>query len=137
VDLQRERDVLWAVEEALKCSALAAVVGELQELSFTASRRLQLAVERSRVTGFLHRYQPRRENTLACVSRWKVTPVASVAVGGLPGVGFPRWQVQLVRVRNGRPGSWVVEWGRDGFRIAPTPVIQRPVEVPEQAVRYG
>lgn len=40
------------MEEALKCGGLAAVVGEVQDISFTASRRLQLAVEQSGVTGF-------------------------------------------------------------------------------------
>src|SRR5688572_5770623 len=41
VDLKKERDILWATEESLKCGGLAAVVCELTELSFTASRRLQ------------------------------------------------------------------------------------------------
>src|ERR1700712_3428289 len=40
IDLQKEKDMLWAVEEALKCPGLTAVVGEIPELSFTASRRL-------------------------------------------------------------------------------------------------
>ena len=39
IDLQKEKDILWAMEEALKCDGLAAVIGEMQELSFTASRR--------------------------------------------------------------------------------------------------
>src|SRR5690242_8068566 len=43
IDLQREKDVMWAMEEALKCSALTAVVGEMQGIDFTSSRRLQLA----------------------------------------------------------------------------------------------
>ena len=41
---------MWAIEEALKCDGLAAVIGEMKELSFTNSRRLQLAVEKSHVT---------------------------------------------------------------------------------------
>src|SRR6478735_4505048 len=59
VDLQKEKEVLWAMEEALKCEGLAAVIGEIKEISFTDSRRLQLAVEQSRVPGFLLRQQPR------------------------------------------------------------------------------
>src|SRR6266705_2992833 len=51
IDLRREKDVMWAMEEALKCDGLVAVVVEMPELSFTASRRFQLAVEQSRVTG--------------------------------------------------------------------------------------
>src|SRR5258705_9011416 len=49
VDLQKENDVLWAMEEALKCEGLSAVLGEMKEINFNESRRLQLAVEKSRV----------------------------------------------------------------------------------------
>jgi len=132
VDLTRPKDVLWAIEEGLKCTALAAVVGELSELSFTESRRLQLAVEESRVTGFIHRCQPRSENTVACITRWKIEPLLSVAEDNMPGVGLPRWHVQLLKVRNGQPGSWQVEWSGSGFR----PVMRAAVIVlPEVLVR--
>ena len=110
VDLRREKDAIWAMEEALKCEALAAVVGEIRELDFTASRKLQLAVEKSRVTGFLLRHQPRQEGVVAAVARWKISALASMPEEGMPGVGFPRWKVELVKVRNGRPGEWIVEW---------------------------
>ena len=116
IDLKRLKDALWVVEEALKCESIAAVVGELSELSFTESRRLQLAVEASRVTGFIHRFQPKSENTVACISRWKIKTLASVTEDGLPGVGFPRWDVQLLKIRNGRPGAWQVEWAAGTFR---------------------
>jgi protein ImuA len=115
IDLWRQKDVLWAIEEALKCDALSAVVGELSELSFTESRRLQLAVEQSRVTGFIHRYTPKSENITACVTRWKIKPLAS-DTGGIPGVGFPRWNVDLLKVRNGKPGKWQIEWSAGQFR---------------------
>src|SRR5690606_28217697 len=72
IDLQMEKEVLWAVEQALKCGALRAVVAELKEVSFAQSQRLQLAVEKSRVTGFIHRYQPMSEHALACATRWKI-----------------------------------------------------------------
>jgi len=119
IDLWKQKDVLWAVEEALKCDAISAVIGELSELSFTESRRMQLAVEQSKVTGFIHRYNPRSENVTACVSRWKISPQASNMHGSLPGVGFSRWNVQLVKVRNGKPGSWQVEWTAGQFRHIP------------------
>ena len=41
------------MEEALKCNRITAVLGEIKEISFKESRRLQLAAEQSRVTGFL------------------------------------------------------------------------------------
>ncbi|GGM83903.1 hypothetical protein GCM10010967_14650 [Dyadobacter beijingensis] len=132
LDLPKEKDVIWAVEEALKCESLAAVVGELREITFTESRRLQLAVEQSRVTGFLHRTSPRAVNTLACVSRWQITPMKSELEEGMPGVGHPRWHVQLQKIRNGEPGEWEMEWLTGGFAYirkdepAETPVYQLP-----------
>jgi protein ImuA len=113
IDLAHHKEALWAVEEALKCKTLSAVIGELPGLSFTESRRLQLAVEHSHVTGFIHRHRPQTENTVACVTRWKISPLASEAEEGMPGLAAPRWSVELIKVRNGRPGSWQIEW-RDG-----------------------
>ena len=116
VDLQKEKDILWAMEEALRCEGLAAVVGEIQELGFTASRRLQLAVEQSRVTGFILRYNPRISNTTACVSRWMISHLPSEMEADVPGVGFPRWNVELLKIRNGKPGAWQLEWVAGRFR---------------------
>lgn len=116
IDVPREKEVLWVMEEALKCRALNAVVAEIKELDFTHSRRLQLAVENSRVTGFVHRLGPRRISPTASVTRWQVYPVNSHPVDGLPGVGFPRWKVELLKVRNGRPGCWELEWAGHAFQ---------------------
>lgn len=116
IDVKREKEALWVMEQGLKCNSLAAVVAELRDISFAESRRLQLAVETSKVTGFLHRQGSRMENTLACVSRWKIRPLASLA-GELPGVGFPCLEVELVKIRNGRPGIWQFEWKNGTFRV--------------------
>lgn len=125
IDLQKEKDILWAMEEALKCIGLAAVIGEMRELSFTASRRLQLAVEQSRVTGFIIRRNPHNLNTTACVTRWKITSLPSESEDDLPGIGFPRWNVELMKVRNGKPGNWEIEWMNESFRhvYQPAPII--------------
>lgn len=116
VNVQKERDVLWCIEEALKCDGLATVVGEMSELSFTVSRRFQLAVEQSQVTGFIIRNKPRNLNTTACVTRWKIDSLSSASDDNMPGVGFPRWNIELLRVRNGKPGSWQIEWAGGKFR---------------------
>ena len=116
IDLEKEKDILWAMEEGLKCDGLAAVVAEIQEISFTVSRRLQLAVEQSRVTGFILRRNPRNLNTTACISRWKIIPLPSELADDLPGVGFPRWNVELLKIRNGKPGAWQIEWAAGRFR---------------------
>ncbi|MEO7214445.1 Error-prone repair protein ImuA [Mucilaginibacter sp.] len=128
IDLKHERDVLWATEEALKCEGLSAVIAEVQHISFTQSRRLQLAVEQSRVTGFILRNDVRKLSPTACVARWRVTPVPSRLEGSMPGVGFPRWNVELLKVRNGSPGTWVMEWVANKF-------VTLPAYVPEVRVQ--
>ena len=120
IELKQENQMLWAMEEALKCDGLAAVIGEIKELNFTASRRLQLAVEQSQVTGFILRNKPRSINTTACVTRWNISSLPSELEGEMPGVGFPRWNVDLVKVRNGKPGNWQIEWAAGKFRHIPS-----------------
>ncbi len=34
----------------------------------------------------------------------------------MPGVGFPCWNAELLKVRNGKPGSWQIEWSDGVFR---------------------
>jgi protein ImuA len=110
IDLQNEKDLLWTMEQALKCEGLAAVIAEVQEINIIQSRRLQLAVESSKVTGFLLRNDPRKLGANTCVARWQIAPIPSELNNDLPGVGFPRWQIDLLRVRNGTPGTWKLEW---------------------------
>ena len=117
IDLRKEKDILWVMEEVLKCNGIALVVGELPELSFTSSRRLQLAVEQSRLTGFIIRNNPRNLNVNACISRWRITPLPTLIENDIPGIGFPRWNVELLKIRNGKPGSWQMEWSAGRFRF--------------------
>ncbi len=133
IDVRREQDLLWVTEEALKCVGLAAVVAELKTLSFTTSRRLQLAVEGSGVSGFILRNAADGGAT-ACLSRWQVKPLASDGGDGLPGLGFPRWHVDLLKVRNGTPGSWQVEWVRGGFHTVYSEAIPLPQRVHKKIV---
>ncbi|WP_199117777.1 ImuA family protein [Pedobacter sp. ASV28] len=115
LDLHRQKDILWCIEESLKCEALTAVVAEIREVDFSQSRRLMLAVERSGVSGFIHRHQPLKENTIACTTRWRISPLSTVSSEGLPGIGYPRWDVQLLKVRNGKPSAWQIEWSEGNF----------------------
>jgi protein ImuA len=116
IDLKKEKDILWAMEEALKCASLSAVIGEMQELSFTHSRRFQLAVEQSKTTGFILRNNPRTLTPNSCIARWKIKPLPSLTENGLPGITHPLWQVDLQKIRNGRPGTWTVEWRNGKFQ---------------------
>src|SRR5437764_25128 len=55
VQAPRDAEILWAMEEGLRAPGIAAVVGEIGALAAVASRRLQLAAERSGVTALLLR----------------------------------------------------------------------------------
>jgi protein ImuA len=115
LELQKDKDILWSMEEALKCAGLAAVIGEMPDINFTNSRRFQLAVEQSRVTGFILRSGPRNLNPNSFIARWKIKSLPGFSEEGLPGLSHPRWQVDLQKIRNGRPGSWQVEWRNGKF----------------------
>lgn len=110
------RAALWAMEEALSCDAIGAVVGELwgnpRALDFTASRRLALAAERRGVPVVLLR--PSADADLSAArARWRVASAPSARHpfdANAP--GHPRWRAELFRARGHRPGSWRAEWGR-------------------------
>jgi len=109
IRVHKESELLWVMEEALKCEGIRAVVCDVSFLDMTSSRRFQLAVEKSGVTGFIVRSSA-KENINACVARWKITSLASDPFSKLPGVGFPRWNIELLRIRNGKPGEWQMEF---------------------------
>lgn len=119
IHLRKEKDICWALEAALQVEGLAGVVSELPDLDFTVSRRLQLAVEKSGVTGFVLRHQPRKLHPTACVGRWQISSLASYHPERLPGVGFPCWNINLQKIRGGKPGSWQMVWMDGHFQELP------------------
>ena len=108
VKVNSSKEILWVLEEALKCTGLKAVVANVKELSFTASRRLQLAVEQSQVSGFIINNGTSGLGISAAIARWKISSLPSFIEAGLPGVGLARWNVELLKVRNGQPSQWDV-----------------------------
>ena len=115
--LSRQADMLWAMEEALRCRALAGVVAEAEAIGPAASRRLMLAAEGTGVLGLVlsrgggGKGRRRGAGVSVAVSRWRVN-----SVPGTDGDGAdPRWRVQLLHCRDGRPAEWRVGWGNDGW----------------------
>ena len=133
IDLGRAREVLWATEEALKCEGLAAVICEIAEIDFIVSRRLQLVVEKSGITGFIIRHKPAVLGSTACAARWKITALPSHQPEDWPGIGFIRWQVELLKVTNGRPGRWILEWQENGMQVIPE-YIDTPSTMPQRKI---
>ncbi len=130
IDVKSEKEVLWIMEEALRCDGLAAVVAEVDGLSLIDSRRLQLAVEKNGIPGLVIRKDLKRMASTVSTARWRIVPVPSIEESGMPGVGFPRWEVELLKVRSGSPGKWLLEWQGDGFVQLDRAATEAPVYLP-------
>jgi len=115
VTAAHEREVLWAMEEALHTRGVGAVIGETRnrDIGLTASRRLSLAAGHEGTAAFLLRAQPADE-PIAAATRWTVAAAPSRHAHG---PGPPRWQVDLTRNRRGSQGSWLLEWNSVEQRI--------------------
>ncbi|MHC4091342.1 MAG: ImuA family protein [Planctomycetota bacterium] len=120
------REALWALDQSLRCSCVAAVIAPLDRIDAAVSRRLQLAAESSQAMGILLRPAGGRRHTFAAV-QMLVEPVshqthgwpsaslgegvvkrgsrASVRPGGTepPSSSARLCRVSLTKVREGRP----------------------------------
>lgn len=108
-----DADILAAMEEGLRHPVLACVVGEVGRISLTASRRLQLAAEKSGVTALILRTPQRKPaeastEPITAASRWRIT-VHPSAAHVIPEAGRARWQLELLQSRNGAAGQWIIE----------------------------
>ena len=115
VSARRDDDILWVLEEGLRSPGIAVVVGEVGRLPMVAGRRLQLAAERSGVPALvLRRWHTGSEAAAerirpsAAVTRWRIVSLPSLP-GDEPGIGQPRWRVELLRCRGGEAAAWKVE----------------------------
>ena len=146
VTIHHDRDVLWAVEEGLASGALAAVVGEVDTMTFAASRRLSLAAQDTGTPALLLRADGLGPAS-AAMTRWRVStrPGAPDALDRRA-PGDPCWRLDLVRCRGGRPATLDLEWNREtgDFRLAAplagrpaAPRAQDPAEVIDLALRQA
>jgi protein ImuA len=121
-------DLLFALEEGVRCRDLAFVIGELagnpRALDLTASRRLSLAAEKHGVPLMLVRLDAARDLSSARM-RWQVRSAPSPAPRwNAFAPGPPVWHAELFRARGHTPGEWILR--DDGHvlaadRIAPAP----------------
>ncbi len=99
IEAKRPCDALWALEEAMKSGAVALVVAELADASFTATRRLALASEARGVPAILL-MDHRREGATAAATRWRVSARPSSPNRWNPRApGHIRWRAVLERAR--------------------------------------
>ena len=106
-----DAETLWAMEDGLRCGALAAVIGALAAVSLTESRRLQRAAGEGGVTALMLRPAGAGAAPNAATTRWRV---------GAAGSG---WRLEMFRCRGGPPGDWDVEWCNEtrGLALAAAP----------------
>ena len=112
--LHRQDDMLWAMEESLRCRAVRGVVAETGRIGLAAGRRLMLAAEGTGVLGLVLSRRagialPRRNGhgderwrggagVRGAVSRWRIT----ASPGGT------NWRVALLHCRGGKPAEWTL-----------------------------
>lgn len=103
----RPRDLLWAMEEALRCRAVHAVIGEWRHgaIDMVALRRLSLAAAESGALALLLRASP-ADDASPAATRW--------IVGASPNDCFA---AHLMRNRRGPTGSWILEWSDSDERF--------------------
>jgi protein ImuA len=130
VRVRREIEVLWAMEEAIRSGAVAAVLGEAAIVPPIALRRLQLAAETGGATGPLLRSGAALP-AISATTRWRVasvpTPLTLQRRGPYPvspeegwGEGFRpriRWRVELLRCRSAAPAGWLLDWCDETHRL--------------------
>lgn len=117
VHTAKNTDVLWALEEGARAATLLAVVGEIDTMSFTHSRRLTLAAAAGATPVLVLR--PHHDKIASAAdTRWQIganpsagDPFAPEAPGNL------QWHVALTRCRGGKSGVWDVEWFHETHRF--------------------
>lgn len=131
VAAKNAEDMLFALEEGLRCRDLFCVIGELggnpKALGLTASRRLSLAAEKHGVPLFLVRHDARRDLSSARM-RWEVRSAPSQSPRWNPAApGVPAWRGELFRARAHNEGQWILR--DDGHRL----VAEREIAGPQEA----
>jgi protein ImuA len=116
IETAHRKQTLWALAEALRSGAPAAVAGMIDRLDLKLSQKLHLAAGDCGLPLFLLRPAGTLEAS-AAATRWRVgTAAAARDRFGL--YGRPRWHLQLERCRNGRPGEWIVEYDHVAHRFS-------------------
>ena len=116
VETRNDKQTFWAVEEALRSRAPAAVGGAAARLDLKTSQRLHLAAGDAGLPLVLLR-PPQADDASAAATRWRIgTAEAARDRFGL--LARTRWRARLERCRNGRPGEWMVEFDHAAYRFS-------------------
>ena len=116
VQTAHRNQTLWALDEALRSRAPAAVAGMIDQLDLKLSQRLHLAATEAGLPLLLLRPIQNLESS-AAATRWRVG-AAEAARDRFGLITHPRWHLHLERCRNGRPGEWTVEYDHVAHRFS-------------------
>ena len=127
VETAHRKETLWAMEEALRSRAPAAVAGVIDKLDLKTSQRLHLAATDCGLPLFLLRPAADLESS-AAATRWRVgTAPAARDRFGL--IVRSRWRLTLERCRNGRAGEWMVEYDHVAHRFSLATALADPARL--------
>jgi hypothetical protein len=141
LEVQRRKDVLWALEEGLRSESLAMVIGALDKVDLTPARRLSLAARDGR-TPLILLTPARSPATGATATRWRIAPAPSAAHPfDTRTPGMPRLAVNLERCRSAPPATetaLTLEWSDEThrFRMA-SPLADRAADAAQARHRTG
>lgn len=121
LEVSRPADVLWTMEEGLRCTGLAGVVGEVwgdaPALDFTATKRLALRAEAHGVPAWLIR-RAARPDLSAARERWRLASLPADQDPDDPRApGTPVWRADLFRARWRATGQWIAQPEPKGLRM--------------------
>lgn len=100
VHTARAADAFWAVDQAVRCSMVSAVIAPFSHMDERASRRLQLAAEAGGGIGLLLRRSPPRSRSFAAVQI--LVERVPRTVGSMDAHPI---RLTLLKVREGMPSS--------------------------------
>jgi protein ImuA len=134
----RPVDALFAMEEALRCRALATVVAEFRDApDLTATRRLSLAARDGGALGLLLCHKPNPAPSVAR-TRWRVAPAPSQP-DEFGGLGRAAFALTLTRNRRGPCGTWTVSWDHHAylFQALSVGMAEAARDRPDRTLRAG
>lgn len=121
VESANPQHCLWAMEQGLSCTEIAAVVLDVHKISLAQARRLKLLAKTHNTVGILMMKPKCAISTSIAATRWSVSAQRSLGAPSrysIKCVGAPRLLVKLLRNQGGHaPLSWEIEFDEKTLRF--------------------
>lgn len=135
VRARSDKELLWTLEEAIRAKSFTAVVGYVEDINFTQTRRLSLATQTGATPLFLHR--PHHcQGASAAFSRWQIESQMSARNPfDQRAPGTRQLRAHLLRCRTGATGSWNLEYETSTHPVLMVPAAANRTFTPQVAAR--